>query len=82
MFLDLWILFPAGFSNTLQNFARKYSVLIDTCAFEYLTRDESAEDITEAPEDGDSISGMFWRELVGIKNAASLMTRFQNSCTL
>ena len=52
--------FPQAFlTGTLQNFARKYSVPIDTCAFEYLTRDESAEDITEAPEDGGLISGMF-----------------------
>ena len=52
--------FPQAFlTGTLQNYARKYVVSIDTVNFDFNILKGAPEDITEAPEDGCYIHGLF-----------------------
>ncbi|TMW63012.1 hypothetical protein Poli38472_005630 [Pythium oligandrum] len=53
--------FPQGFmTGTLQNFARKYQVAIDSLAFTFTVLDvESAEQLTESPSDGIYVDGLW-----------------------
>eukprot|EP00939_MAST-03C_sp_MAST-3C-sp1_P000013 g13.t1 len=53
--------FPqAFFTGTLQNFARKMTVPIDTLSFDFVIHDDMMlEDFTERPEDGCRIHGLF-----------------------
>jgi len=54
--------FPQGFmTGTLQTYARKYQVAIDTLNFKYDVLETPAEDITEAPDDGVFVYGL-WME--------------------
>jgi len=52
--------FPQGFLTAcLQNFARKKAFPIDTVAFSFVMKEETAEQLTVKPEDGCYIYGMF-----------------------
>ncbi|KAK7107431.1 hypothetical protein V1264_015364 [Littorina saxatilis] len=52
--------FPQAFlTGTLQNFARKMQIPIDTISFEFKVVTESWQDLTEAPKDGCYIRGLF-----------------------
>jgi dynein heavy chain len=52
--------FPQGFmTGTLQTFARKYMVPVNTLVFKFFVLDEAAEEITEGPDDGVICHGMF-----------------------
>ena len=55
--------FPQAFmTGTLQNYARKHSLPIDTIEFDFKYRDDLADDgstISERPEDGAFIYGLF-----------------------
>jgi len=53
--------FPQAFlAGTLQNYARKHVIAIDTVSFEYIIADDRTyKDITEKPEAGCYIYGMF-----------------------
>ena len=52
--------FPQAFlTGTLQNYARKYQVAIDTVDFNFKVLTKSGPDITAKPEDGCYIYGMF-----------------------
>ncbi|GLD95205.1 hypothetical protein PINS_up003847 [Pythium insidiosum] len=55
--------FPQGFmTGTLQNFARKYQVAIDSLAFTFRAMDvDSADDLTQSPSDGIYVDGL-WME--------------------
>ncbi|KAJ0412743.1 hypothetical protein ATCC90586_002373 [Pythium insidiosum] len=55
--------FPQGFmTGTLQNFARKYQVAIDSLAFTFRALDvDSAGDLTQSPSDGIYVDGL-WME--------------------
>jgi len=54
--------FPQGFmTGTLQTFARKYEVAIDTLSFKFEVLDREADTITEAPDDGIIVYGL-WME--------------------
>jgi dynein heavy chain len=56
------LFFPQAFlTGTLQNFARKYKIPIDRITFEALIRDEvaSPQDVTERPENGCYVYGLF-----------------------
>ena len=72
-FINLWVehgtpasywisgfFFPQAFlTGTLQNYARKYQVAIDTVDFEFYVLKKTGEDITEKPADGVYIYGAF-----------------------
>jgi len=52
--------FPQAFlTGTLQNFARKYQVAIDTVDFNFHVLKKRGEDITKKPDDGVYIYGLF-----------------------
>ena len=52
--------FPQAFlTGTLQNYARKYQLPIDTLEFSFHVKDTMGEDVTEKPEDGCYIRGLF-----------------------
>jgi dynein heavy chain len=52
--------FPQGFlTGILQNYARKYQLPIDTISFSFAIIEEKGETITEKPEDGCFIYGLF-----------------------
>jgi dynein heavy chain len=52
--------FPQGFlTGTLQNYARKYQLPIDSISFGFQIIEEKGEEITEKPEDGCYIFGLF-----------------------
>merc|ERR1712167_259857 len=52
--------FPQGFLTAcLQNYARKMTFPIDTVAFSFVLKDETSDQLTEKPEDGCYIYGMF-----------------------
>ena len=52
--------FPQAFlTGTLQNYARKYQVAIDTVDFDFTILKKTGEDITTKPEDGVFIYGLF-----------------------
>jgi len=52
--------FPQAFlTGTLQNFARKYQLPIDTVDFNYLMKKIAVEDIKEGPADGALIRGLY-----------------------
>lgn len=53
--------FPQAFiTGCLQNYARKYTIAIDRLAFEYRVIDDiTPEDVTEPPDDGVYVNGMF-----------------------
>eukprot|EP00294_Goniomonas_avonlea_P007519 CAMPEP_0114565520 /NCGR_PEP_ID=MMETSP0114-20121206/14353_1 /TAXON_ID=31324 /ORGANISM="Goniomonas sp, Strain m" /LENGTH=1925 /DNA_ID=CAMNT_0001751771 /DNA_START=60 /DNA_END=5835 /DNA_ORIENTATION=- len=52
--------FPQAFlTGTLQNYARKYQISIDTVSFEFKMMDAPEEELREAPEDGCYIWGLF-----------------------
>jgi dynein heavy chain len=52
--------FPQGFmTGCLQTFARKYMAAIDGLSFEFQIMNEAPEQITEGPEDGVYIFGLF-----------------------
>ena len=52
--------FPQAFlTGTLQNYARKYQVAIDTVDFDFVVLQKSGEDIVVKPEDGVYIYGLF-----------------------
>jgi dynein heavy chain len=52
--------FPQGFlTAVLQNFARKYSIPIDTVTFGYRNLNEQLDKITERPTDGVYMHGLF-----------------------
>ncbi|XP_076467072.1 dynein axonemal heavy chain 1-like isoform X2 [Babylonia areolata] len=59
----LWIsgfFFPQAFlTGTLQNFARKKVISIDTISFNFKIMRETHQELKEAPEDGCYIRGMF-----------------------
>ena len=45
--------FPQAFlTGTLQNYARKYQVAIDTVDFDFVIMQQRGEDITQKPDDG------------------------------
>ena len=52
--------FPQAFiTGTLQNYARKYQLPIDTVSFSYLMMSELAEELVAKPEDGCYVDGLF-----------------------
>jgi dynein heavy chain len=52
--------FPQAFlTGTLQNFARKYQVSIDTVSFEFKIQDTPEDQLTRKPDDGCYIYGLF-----------------------
>jgi len=52
--------FPQGFmTGTLQTFARKYMVPVNTLVFRFEVLDEEKEDIVEGPDDGVTCYGMY-----------------------
>jgi dynein heavy chain len=52
--------FPQAFlTGTLQNFARKYQLPIDTVDFNYVMKKTKWEEITEGPNDGAFIRGLY-----------------------
>eukprot|EP00026_Physarum_polycephalum_P000043 Phypoly_transcript_00043.p1 GENE.Phypoly_transcript_00043~~Phypoly_transcript_00043.p1 ORF type:complete len:2765 (+),score=358.08 Phypoly_transcript_00043:606-8297(+) len=52
--------FPQAFlTGTLQNFARKHVISIDTISFEFHVLDKKEDDILSPPEDGVYIRGLF-----------------------
>jgi len=52
--------FPQAFlTGSLQNFARKYQLPIDTVDYNYLMKKVKVEDIKEKPEDGVLIRGLY-----------------------
>eukprot|EP00792_Barthelona_sp_PAP020_P009040 TRINITY_DN3265_c0_g4_i2.p1 TRINITY_DN3265_c0_g4~~TRINITY_DN3265_c0_g4_i2.p1 ORF type:complete len:4140 (+),score=1212.96 TRINITY_DN3265_c0_g4_i2:30-12449(+) len=52
--------FPQAFlTGTLQNFARKYVVSIDTISFAFDVLDQTRDTIKEGPEDGCYVDGLF-----------------------
>jgi len=52
--------FPQGFmTGTLQTFARKHQVAVNTLAFQFHVEEREAADITESPEDGVYCYGMW-----------------------
>jgi dynein heavy chain len=54
--------FPQGFmTGTLQNYARKYLVAIDSLAFTFRVMKEQAHEITQSPSDGVYINSL-WLE--------------------
>ncbi|KAL0221591.1 hypothetical protein RCL1_001445 [Eukaryota sp. TZLM3-RCL] len=54
------LFFPQGFlTGTLQNFARKYSIPIDSICFEFHVVQTPKEQITQPPEEGCYIHGLF-----------------------
>jgi dynein heavy chain len=57
----LGFFFPQAFiTGTLQNYARKHVIAIDKLSFEYVVKDNmSYQDVTEKPDDGCYIYGMF-----------------------
>jgi len=61
--ISYWVsgfFFPQAFlTGTLQNYARKYSVAIDTVDFNFKVLKKAGPDITAKPEDGCYIYGMF-----------------------
>ena len=53
--------FPQGFLTAcLQNYARKQSYPIDTVAFSFILLDKTSEELTEKPEDGCYIWGIYF----------------------
>ena len=59
--LDLGLLLPAGLlTGSMQNYARSHQFPIDTIGFDFIMLDTfSADAITEKPEDGVYIRGLF-----------------------
>jgi dynein heavy chain len=54
------LVFPqAFFTGTLQNFARKYTIAVDTLDFSFTVTDKSHTEIKEPPDDGVYIHGLF-----------------------
>ena len=54
------VFFPQGLmTGVLQTYARKYQVAIDTLSFRYAVLDCEPEEITEGPEDGIYVYGLF-----------------------
>jgi dynein heavy chain len=52
--------FPQAFlTGTFQNFARKYKIPVDTVSFDFQIIDKKAEEISESPEDGCYIRGLY-----------------------
>jgi len=52
--------FPQGFLTAiLQNYARKYHFPIDTVAFSFHVRDETADQVKDKPDDGSYVHGLF-----------------------
>jgi dynein heavy chain len=52
--------FPQAFlTGTLQNYARKYKIPIDTLSYNFSIMNRKPEDLTEGPEDGCYIYGLF-----------------------
>lgn len=52
--------FPQGFmTGTLQTYARKYQVAIDTLSFKFDILKEKAESFKEGPDDGVYVFGLF-----------------------
>ena len=58
--LDLRFFFPQAFlTGTLQNFARKYTVSIDTVSFDFIVMAKEVGSISEKPPDGCYIHGLY-----------------------
>ena len=52
--------FPQGFmTGTLQTYARKYQVAIDTLSFEFKALREQPEEVEEGPDDGIYVHGLY-----------------------
>jgi dynein heavy chain len=88
--LSFWIsglFFPQAFlTGTLQNFARRYKIPIDSISFDCVIRDDiiSKDEIKERPEDGCFVYGLFleggrWdsdRHVIGESKPKELYTKF------
>lgn len=66
--------FPQGFLTAcLQNYARKYQFPIDTVTFSFVMRDEEVSELSEKPEDGCYIHGLFLEGARWSKQAKTLI---------
>jgi len=65
--------FPQGFmTGTLQTYARKYMVAIDTLTFKFQVMDEEPDELTEGPDDGVYVYGL-WMEGARFDRESKLM---------